>query len=122
MEENAAPANYGKIVFPGYVNNTIENPDTIVFVEVCNHCIYVLFEDGSDMTQAVGLTFMEDRLDPGKFNRCDHSFMVNGKFVKTLRRSNRGLWVIVKSGKSIPVSYRKKNKFLDFVIRFFIDC
>ena len=119
MEENETPKTYGKIIFPGYDNNVIENPDTIAFIEVCNHCIFITFVDGSDMTQAVSLGYMEERLDPAKFFRCDHPWLVNGNFICSLKRNGRGLWAIPEKGKKIPVSVRKKDKFLVFIIRFF---
>ena len=115
-------SNYGRIVFPGYTNNTIEDPNTIVYIMVCNHCICITFADGSQMVQAVSLCYVLKLLNPEVFFRCDHNYIVNGNFVYSLRRRKRGLWILFKNHKEITVSWRKKNKFLDFIISFYTSC
>jgi DNA-binding LytR/AlgR family response regulator len=121
MKENEILKTYGRIVFPGYENNVIEDPNKILLIEICKRCIFITFDDGIDMTQAVSLGFMEARLNPARFMRCDHPFIVNGHFVKSLRRNKRGLLAIMKKGKDPTVSVRKKDKFLDFIKRIYTD-
>jgi DNA-binding LytR/AlgR family response regulator len=120
MKKREKKKTCGQIVFPEHENNVIEDPDTIMWIEVINHCIYIMFKDGSNMVQAVSLSFMVGKLDPEWFHRCHHSFLINGKHLKTLRRNKRGLWAIMKSSKDkpeeknkeIPVSVKKKTNFL----------
>jgi DNA-binding LytR/AlgR family response regulator len=117
MEENETPKTYGKIIFPGYTQNVIEDTNDIAYIMADDNYIQIKFKNKNrnKMTQAVCLCYAEDRLDPAKFSRCHDKYIVAGNYVDKKRRNNRGLIITLLNEEEIPVSWRKKDQFLKFM-------
>jgi DNA-binding LytR/AlgR family response regulator len=124
MDEKPTPKTYGRIVFPGYENNVIENPDDIASVFACSNYSVVTFKKNKyrdPMKHAVCLCFVEDRLDPKKHNRCNDNYIVTGNYIETIRKHKKGLILTLFNGEEIPVSVRKKDQFVIFIKDYFPD-
>jgi DNA-binding LytR/AlgR family response regulator len=110
------------IVFPGYIRyyekNVIKRPSTIAWVEADDHSVHIHFKNGSCMTQAVCLKFMEERLTLAVFLRISKFYIVNMRMVESYRKYQRGYMLILKNpsgkeadDKEIQVSEYWKDDF-----------
>jgi DNA-binding LytR/AlgR family response regulator len=121
MEENETTKTYGRIVFPGWKNNVIKNPDTIGWVEGYGNCIKVHLKCGETRCFTVCLAWLEDKLDPAKFFRIHDSHFVNGNWVTGYRPEGERYQVKLKKGDPLYVSRNRRDDFEVFIMPYIPD-
>lgn len=86
----------------------------IVYCQSDNSYTTFNFNTGEIIIVSKGMKEYEEILAPYNFFRPHTSYLVNLNYVKKLDKSDGG-FLILKTGKEIPVSTRKKSKLLQFL-------
>lgn len=80
--------------------------DTVVYIESSGHDIFI-HTGGETFKQWGTLGKLETSLKDAHFARCDTSYLVNLKFVQSIRRDE-----VVVNGKPLPISRGRRKDFL----------
>jgi two-component system, LytTR family, response regulator len=93
--------------------NIVEITD-IVYCQSDNSYTSFFFANGEEIVVSKGMKEYEDILTDFNFFRPHTSYLVNLNYVKKLDKSDGG-FLILKTGKEIPVSYRKKARLIQIL-------
>lgn len=85
----------------------------IAYCEVRNHQI-LLFAEGTMYQYRDSMNKLESVLVPLGFFRCHSSYLVNGDHIASIEQNQ----VILKSGMEIPISQRRRKKFMSDILNF----
>lgn len=86
----------------------------IIYLEADGPYTYVHLDKGEAITVSKHMKDFENRLNETGFYRIHNSFMINTLKMQSISKKN-GLTVIMKNGKSIVISSRKKDDFFTFI-------
>jgi two-component system, LytTR family, response regulator len=89
------------------------NPSEIIYCESDSNYTTVFLNDGRKKIISRTLREFEEMLEPFQFCRTHNSFLVNMDEVREYVKSEGG-YLILKNGKTIPVSKAKREKLLTF--------
>jgi DNA-binding LytR/AlgR family response regulator len=115
MNDKEIPKEYGRIVFPGWENNVIENPDTIALIEGDDNCIKVRFKCGDIRSYSVCLKWILGKLDPCKFFRIHNRYIINGNFVTGYSPEGERYQVRFRQCEPLYVSRDRRDDFEAFI-------
>lgn len=88
--------------------------DSIVYCASDGSYCNINVDDGSSILISRPIGYLESKLPYDVFCRIHHSYLVNINFIKKYLRG-RGGSIVLKTGKILPVSTRKKSSFLDVI-------
>jgi len=121
MTENLIPQHYGKIVFPGWENKVIENPNTLSLIMGDGNYIYVFFKCGGFEHYPVCLEWIEARLDPALFCRIHKSYIISGSWVTGYSPVGERYQIRCRRGEPLYVSRQRRDDFEEFISAYLPD-
>jgi two-component system LytT family response regulator len=96
----------------------VENSKNIEYCKADQSYSMIYTNNGKEVTISKPLKYLEDLLPTNQFIRTHKSFLVNILYIRQYVRADEN-YIILKSGKRIPVSVRKNTDFDDVIKNLF---
>ena len=107
---------YHKIAFQTETGFEFVKVNSILYCEAESNYTKVVFLDGKKITLAKTLKLVEEILPKDIFKRIHRGYLVNINYVKRFNKTN-DYFVELTNGESLPVSVRKKDDFINDIIK-----
>ena len=107
---------YHKIAFQTETGFEFVKVNSILYCEAESNYTKVIFLDGKKITLTKTLGLIEELLPPDIFKRIHRSYLVNINYVNRFNKIN-DYFVELTNGESLPVSVRKKDDFINDIIK-----
>jgi len=107
---------YNRIALPTETGYELIKTNTILYCEADSNYCKIVCLDGKKIVLSKTLKFIEELLPTSIFQRIHKSFLVNLNYVTRFNKTN-ALIVELANGESLPVSIRKKEDFINAIIK-----
>jgi two-component system, LytTR family, response regulator len=107
---------YNKIALPTETGFELIKTNAILYCEADSNYCKIVCLDGKKIVLSKTLKFIEELLPTSIFQRIHKSYLVNLNYVTRFNKTN-DLIVELANGESLPVSIRKKEDFINAIIK-----
>lgn len=107
---------YNKIALPTETGFELIKTNSILYCEADSNYCKIVCLDGKKIVLSKTLKFIEELLPTAIFQRIHKSYLVNLNYVTRFNKTN-DLLVELANGESLPVSIRKKEDFINAIIK-----
>lgn len=87
----------------------------IMYIESSNHKATIYLADGNKINTIEKISTLKERIDDLHFLQCHQSYLVNMNYIADIQEN-----VILRNGKEIPVSARRKRETIETYHRYFV--
>jgi two-component system LytT family response regulator len=107
---------FKKIAFPTDSGFELIKTSSILYCEADSNYCHIKCVDGKKITLSKTLKYVEELLPENIFNRIHKSYLVNLNYVNRFHKNDDYI-VELSNGEKLPVSVRKKENFLNAIIK-----
>jgi two-component system LytT family response regulator len=107
---------FKKIAFPTETGFEFMKTNSILYCEADSNYCNIVCLDGKKITISKTLKYVEELLPNNIFQRIHKSYLVNLNYISRFNKSNE-LLVELTNGKTLPVSVRQKENFINAIIQ-----
>ena len=107
---------FKKIAFPTESGFELIKTSSILYCEADSNYCNIICLDGKKITLSKTLKYIEELLPSSIFQRIHKSYLVNLNYVNRFNKTDEFL-VELTNGESLPVSVRKKEEFINAILK-----
>ncbi|SEB07331.1 two component transcriptional regulator, LytTR family [Flavobacterium gillisiae] len=108
-------SSFNKIALPTQNGYELVKLNSIVYCQSDSNYCKIICADGKELLMAKTLKFVEELLNSDLFIRIHKSYLVNLNFVVNFVKGDELLITLI-NGEKLPVSFRKKEQFLNAIL------